>query len=98
MALVELTNQRPQLLSECTADGRLLRSVLREFPWLPRVQDRPANYPDFMPWYDGMDLCKPSSMYPDSLALLVGATVPIFNNRLILREVQGMYSDVHYVL
>jgi sacsin len=98
MALVELTNQRPQLLSECTADGRLLRSVLREFPWLPRVQDRPANYPDFMPWYDGMDLCKPSSMYPDSLALLVGATVPIFNNRLILREVQGRYSDVHYVL
>ena len=98
MALVELTNQRPQLLGEYTADGRLLSSVLRAFPWLPRVQDRPADYPDFMPWYDGMNLCKPSSMHPNSLALLVGATVPVFNDMLISRKVQGTYSDVYYAL
>ncbi|CAB3987754.1 Hypothetical predicted protein [Paramuricea clavata] len=95
MALVELTNQRPQLLSEYTADVRLLSSVLREFPWLPRVQDRPANYPDFMPWYDEMNLCKPSSMYPDSLTLLVGATVPVFNDMLISRKVQDLLGMSH---
>ncbi len=89
MALVELMNLRPQLLREYTADGRLFSNVLRELPWLPRVQSRPASYPDFMPWYDGMNLCKPSSMHPDSLALLVGATMPIFNETLIPSEVQG---------
>ena len=93
MALVELMNLRPQLLREYAADGRLLSNVLREFPWLPRVQDRPENYPEFMPWYGKMKLCKPSSMKPDSLALLVGATVPVFNDRLISREVQGTYSE-----
>ena len=96
MALVELMNERPLLLREHTADGRLLSNVLREFSWLPLVQDRPKNYPDFMPWYDRMKLCKPSSMKPDSLALLVGATMPVFSDRLISREVQGTYSD--YIL
>ena len=94
-ALVELMNLRPQLLREYTADGRLFSNVLREFPWLPRVQDRPENYPEFMPWYDRMKLCKPSSMKPDSLALLVGATVPVFNDRLISGQVQGTYSKLN---
>jgi hypothetical protein len=89
MALIELMNERPELLREITTDGRLLSVVLCELPWLPRVQSRPASYPDFMPWYDGMNLCKPSSMHPDSLALLVGATMPIFNETLIPSEVQG---------
>jgi hypothetical protein len=101
MALVELMNLRPQLLSEYTTDGSLslslLSSVLRELPWLPRVQDRPANYPDFMPWYDGMNLCKPSSMHPDLQALLVGASVPVFSDRLISREVQGTYNELKIV-
>ena len=92
MALVELMNQRPQLLREYTEDGRLLSGFLREFPWLPRVQKRPANYPDFMPWYDGMVLCKPSNMQPDSLAILVGATVPVFESRLMSQKVQGMHA------
>ena len=89
-ALVELVNQRPQLL-EHTADERLLSGVLREFPWLPRVQDPPTNYPDFMPWYDGMNLCRPSNMRPSSKALLVGATVPVFKETLITSQVQGTY-------
>ena len=88
-ALVELVNQRPQLLTEYTPDGRLLSDVLREFPWLPRVQNPPTSYPDFMPWYDGVNLCEPINMYPDSMALLVGATVPVFNERLITSQVQG---------
>ena len=90
-ALVELVNQRPQLLGERTADGRLLSGVLREFPWLPRVQDPPANYPDFMPWYNGMNLCRPCNMRPSSKALLVGATVPVFKETLITSQVQGTY-------
>jgi hypothetical protein len=93
MALVELMNQRPQLLKEYTANGRLLSVDLRDLPWLPRVTERPKNYPDFMPWYDGMVLCKPSNMQPDSLALLVGATVPVFEGRLISRQVQGTSGD-----
>ena len=88
-ALVELVNQRPQLLTEYTPDGRLLSDVLRGFPWLPRVQDPPTSYPDFMPWYDGVNLCEPINMYPDSMALLVGATVPVFNERLVTSQVQG---------
>ena len=91
-ALVELVNQRPQLLGERTADVRLLSTVLREFPWLPRVQNRPANYPDFMQWYDGMNLCKPSSMLPCSISMLVGATVPVFEEGFISIEVQSMYE------
>ena len=98
-ALAQLVNQRPQLLAENTADGRLLGSVLRELPWLPRVQDAPANYPDFMPWYDGIDLCKPSNMYPGSMALLVGATVPVFKEESISSEVQStLYRTCHYCL
>ena len=92
MALVELMNQRPQLLREYCGDGVLLCSFLREFPWLPRVLKLPTNYPDFMPWYDGMTLCKPSSMQSDLLALLVGATVPVFDDRLISRDLQGTYE------
>ena len=88
-ALAELVNQRPQLLEERTADGRLLNGVLCEFPWLPRVQYPPTNYPDFMPWYGGMNVCRPSSMYPGAMALLVGATVPVFNEILLSSEVQG---------
>ena len=92
MALVELVNQRPQLLGEYTADGRLLSVVLRDFPWLPRVQKCPPNYPDFMQWYDGMNLCKPSSMLPCSMSMLVGATVPVFEEGLISSQVQSMYE------
>ncbi|XP_028392629.1 sacsin-like [Dendronephthya gigantea] len=88
IAVVELLNQRLELLQEYTAVGRPLNSVLRELPWLPRVCDRPKNYPELMPWYDGMKLCKPSNMRPDSLAILVGATVPVFKERLISSKVQ----------
>ena len=91
-ALAELTNWQPQLLNEYITDGRLLRDVLRELPWLPRVQNSPKGYPDIMPWYDGKSLCKPSSMYPDSLALIVGATAPVFNERMLSQEVQGAYE------
>ena len=94
MAVVELMNQRPQLLREYTDDGELLSSFLRGFPWLPRLQKCPPNYPDFMPWYDGMVLCKPSNMQPDSLAILLGATVPVFESRLMSQEVQGTYSKM----
>jgi sacsin len=101
MVLVELMNLRPQLLNEYTTDEslslNLLSSVIRELPWLPRVQDRPANYPDFMPWYDGMNLCIPSSMHPDSLALLVGASVPVFSVRLISSKVQGTYNELNII-
>ena len=92
MALVELLNQQPRLLREYTTDGMLLANALRELPWLPRVHNRPANYPDFMPWYDGMNVCKPSSMYPDSLALLVGAIAPVYNKTMISDEVQSTYN------
>ena len=89
-ALVELVNQRPQLLREYTADERLLSDILHEFPWLPRVSDPPTNYPDFMPWYNEISLvCKPSKMCPDSMALLVGATVPVFKEELVSSEAQG---------
>jgi hypothetical protein len=98
MALVELLNQRPQLLREYTANGSTLGTDLRDLPWLPRVTERPTNYPDFMPWYDGIVLCKPSNMQPDSLALLVGATVPVFNERLISPEVQGTITYIVFIL
>ena len=91
-ALAELINWQPRLLNEYITDGRLLRDVLRELPWLPRVQNHPKGYPDIMPWYDGKSLCKPSSMYPDSLALIVGATAPVFNERMLSKEVQSMYK------
>ncbi|XP_028392627.1 sacsin-like, partial [Dendronephthya gigantea] len=90
IAVVELLNQRPQLLREYTEVGRPLNVVLRDLPWLPRVCDRPKNYPELMPWYDGMKLCKPSNMCPDSLAILVGATVPVFNKTWVSNEVQGL--------
>ncbi|XP_028392630.1 sacsin-like [Dendronephthya gigantea] len=90
MAVVELLNQRPQLLKEYTANKLPLNFVLRELPWLPRVCDRPKNYPELMPWYDGRKLCKPSNMRPDSLAILVGATVPVFKEKLISDEVQEL--------
>ena len=88
-ALAELVNQRPQLLRE-----RLLSSILREFPWVPRVQNRPGNYPDFVQWYDGMSLCKPNIMVSCSMSVLVGATVPVFDDRLISSEVQSMYETL----
>ena len=97
MALVELVNQQPQLLGEYTADGRLLSVILRESPWLPRVQKCPPNYPDFMQWYDGMNICKPSSMLPCSISMLVGATVPVFEEGLISSQVQSMYEMLERV-
>ena len=92
MALVELLSQKSRLLREYTTDGMLLANALREMPWFPRVHNRPANYPDFMPWYDGMNVCKPSSMYPDSLALLVGAIAPVYTRTTISDEVQSTYN------
>ena len=92
MALVELMNQRPQLLKEYCGDGVLLCNFLRDFSWFPRVLKPPANYPDFMPWYDGVTLCKPRSMQSNLMALLVGATVPVFDDRLISCNVQGTFE------
>ena len=89
MALLQLMDQRPQLLTERTAKGKKLADILRDFPWFPRVQDPPTNYPEVMPWYDGMRMCKPSDMYPESLAIVVGAVAPIFDSKLISDEVQG---------
>ncbi|XP_028392515.1 sacsin-like [Dendronephthya gigantea] len=88
MAVLELLNQRPQLLQGYTLNGRPLNVDLRELPWLPRMCDRPTNYPELMPWYDGVNICQPRSMRPNSLAILVGATVPVFDQRWISHNVQ----------
>ena len=90
LALVELFNQHLLLLKQLTADGRQLKNVLSGLPWLPRVLDRPNTYPNFMPWYDGDTVCCPNTMLPDSWSLLVGATVPIFKERLVSSEVRGI--------
>ena len=98
MALLHLTNQRPQLLKECTAEGKQLAIVLRDFPWFPRVEHPPSNYPDVIPWYDGMNMCKPSDMYPESLALMVGAVAPVFDSKLITDEMQGKNCTMKFFM
>jgi hypothetical protein len=36
-------------------------------------------------------------MHPDLQALLVGASVPVFSDRFISREVQGTYNELKIV-
>ncbi|XP_046843110.1 sacsin-like [Xenia sp. Carnegie-2017] len=101
LALVELFNQHLLLLKQLTADGRQLKNVLSGLPWLPRVLDRTNTYPDFMPWYYGDTVCCPNTMLPDSWSLLVGATVPIFKERLVSSEVRdlvGVHTKVQQSL
>ena len=88
-ALLDVLNQRPNLLTESVLGGTSLSDKLREVVWLPRVVHRPDRYPKFLPWYDGDHVCKPKDMCPSSVALLVGASVPVFDDRHVKKEVQG---------
>lgn len=87
-AILELLKQRPNLLTDILSDGTLLSDRLSKIAWLPRVLGRPEKYPSFMPWYDGDHVCKPQDMCPSSFAFLVGASVPLFDEKLVSREVQ----------
>lgn len=84
-ALLELIKQRPELL-----DGnRPLIDGLRNVAWLPRVMCRPDSYPEFVPWYNGKSVCEPKDMCPSSVAVLVGASVPLFDENILTRKIQG---------
>lgn len=84
-ALLELINQRSELLD---GNGSLIDG-LRKVAWLPRVLCRPDSYPEFVPWYGGKSVCEPKDMCPSSTALLVGASVPLFDENILTRKIQG---------
>ena len=80
-AVLEFLKQNPQKLSE-SVNGQPLGSLLKEIPWVSRLQERPPNYPPGLAWWetgDGKDkhFFKPTEVKSQSLANLVGTVMPL---------------------
>ena len=80
-AVLEFLKQNPRKLSE-SVNGQPLGSLLKEIPWVSRLQERPPNYPPGLAWWetgDGKDkhFFKPTEVKSQSLANLVGTVMPL---------------------
>ncbi|XP_022789409.1 sacsin-like [Stylophora pistillata] len=70
LALLEFLDKNPP-------DKSLGRALMNE-RWVPRKQSRPSTYPSAMPWFLGTkNFYKPSEMFSQSKATLVGVLAPI---------------------
>ena len=94
-ALLEFLDKNPP-------DKSLGQTLMNE-RWVPRKQSRPSSYPSAMPWFSGTKhLYKPSEMFSQSKATLVGASDPIVSKPCskVLEAVFGWNKSppVHHLL
>ncbi|XP_077979802.1 sacsin-like [Glandiceps talaboti] len=81
-ALLDFINAHISLLSD-NIEGKPLVQHLNNIEWIPRLCNKPDNYPTIVPWYqDDAHLYRPSDIYPLEYASLVGAVKPIFECKL----------------
>ena len=80
-AILEFLKENPQTLSG-SVNGQPLGSLLKEIPWVTRLQERPPYYPPGLAWWetsDGKDkrFFKPTEVKSQSLANFVGTVAPL---------------------
>ena len=77
-ALLEFLDHNSTLLK---SDRPLAQALMNE-RWIQRKKDRPPSYPRGMPWFSGNGrFFKPSEVWSQSKANLVGASVPLASKR-----------------
>ena len=87
-ALLEFLDHNSTLLK---SDRTLAQALMNE-RWIQRNKDRPPSYPRGMPWFSGNGrFFKPSEVWSQSKANLVGASVPLASKRCsnVLESVFG---------
>ncbi|KAJ7380164.1 hypothetical protein OS493_010875 [Desmophyllum pertusum] len=74
-----LSNNPLKLLEEINRQP--LWTLLRDIPWVSRLQQRPPNYPPGLPWWEtgeeGKHFFKPIEMKSHQLANLIGTVMPV---------------------
>ncbi|XP_077979790.1 sacsin-like [Glandiceps talaboti] len=81
-ALLDFINTHTSLLSHIV-EGKPLVQHLNHMEWIPRLCNKPENYPIIAPWYeDAKQLYRPCDVFPLAHAYLVGAVKPVFQCNL----------------
>jgi len=80
-AVLEFLRDNPQKLSE-SVNGQPLGSLLKDIPWVSKLQERPPNYPPELAWFDageenGKHFFKPTEVKSQYFASLVGTVMPL---------------------
>ena len=80
-AVFEFLRDNPRKLSE-SVNGQPLGSLLKDVPWVLRLEERPPNYPPGLAWFEageenGNHFFKPTEVKSQYLANLVGAVTPL---------------------
>ena len=80
-AILEFLRDNPRKLSE-SVNGQQLGLLLKNIPWVSRLQERPPNYPSGLAWFEagdenGKHFFKPSEVKSQYLANLIGTVTPL---------------------
>ena len=80
-AVLEFLRNNPHKLSE-SVNGQQLGSLLKDIPWVSRLEERPPNYPPGLAWFEagsgnGKHFFKPTEVKSQNLANLVGTVTPL---------------------
>ena len=80
-AILQFLSENPQKLSD-SLNGQPLGALLKDIPWVSRLQERPPNYPPGLAWWETdeekeKNFFKPTEVRSQSLANLVGTVMPL---------------------
>lgn len=80
-AILQFLGENPQKLLE-SLNGRQLGALLKDIPWVSRLQERPPNYPPGLAWWETGEendkhFFKPTEVRSLSIANLVGTVMPL---------------------
>ena len=80
-AVLDFLRDNPQKLLE-SVNGQPLGLLLKDIPWVSRLQERPPNYPPGLAWWETGEekdkhFFKPTEVRSQSLANLVGTVMPL---------------------
>ena len=80
-AVLQFLNDNPQKLLE-SLNGQPLGALLKDIPWVSRVQESPPNYPLRLAWWEKGEeedkhFFKPTEVRSQSLANLLGTVMPL---------------------
>ena len=80
-AILDFLRDDPRRLSE-SVNRQPLGSLLKDIPWVSRLQERPPNYPPGLAWWGTGEekdkhFFKPTEVRSQSLANLVGTVMPL---------------------
>ncbi|KAL9966857.1 hypothetical protein ACROYT_G024987 [Oculina patagonica] len=79
--ILHFLDDNPQILMK-SVNGKQLGVLLRDIPWVSRLQERPPNYPPGLPWWDTNEeednrFFKPTEVKSHHFANRIGTVMPV---------------------